>query len=381
MSSPPVQSSQHDYFLPPRFVGFSSLLSNKLRWLGSRFSERVNRIRLSRRPDTGVVMNFHRYLLIGLLAAVFAALIIPEPVLATHWTSGGATLRPNEPYQGVLTTFYLRVVNGASDYELIVTLVWVHFCWQQTTPTEDGYFFYDNDFPPTPYIPPGGYRDYPGAIQVPEDRSGSCSIHAKVTGRTTYENFYTTDFYGSINILVPAPLAVSISPNPNVGVAPLAVKFYTTVTGGVYPYTYSWTFGDGEISAQKDPLHTYTSSGTWTVTLVVVDSQSRQQSKTTTVTVSPSSSPSPTPTPSPGPTPPPPAPPFWQQYWYLILAAVGVAVAVPIVMRTVKASSAKTHPQPPAGQIPSPARQFCANCGAALSSSESFCSACGKASS
>ncbi len=336
-------------------------------------------------------MNHRIYVSIILVLAVLLISTGLEPARATHWASTVDTT-PDNVYQGVFTRFTVRVHNAASEI-LYVSKVWVHFCWQGKSDQSDwyatGYVFFESSL--GFQISPLGFYDFTGDIQVPEAISGSCVVIPQVTGRTALETFQTVTYCpdinnipascGSINILVPAPLAVSISPNPNVGVAPLKVQFYATVTGGVYPYTYSWTFGDGEISAQKDPLHTYTSSGTWTVTLVVVDSQSRQQSKTTTVTVSPSSSPSPTPTPSPGPTPPPPAPPFWQQYWYLILAAVGVAVAVPIVMRTVKASSAKTHPQPPAGQIPSPARQFCANCGAALSSSESFCSACGKASS
>jgi|GEM_PF-3103414 len=33
--------------------------------------------------------------------------------------------------------------------------------------------------------------------------------------------------------------------------------------------TYSWTFGDGDTSTDRDPIHTYTAGGTYTVTLIV----------------------------------------------------------------------------------------------------------------
>ena len=41
--------------------------------------------------------------------------------------------------------------------------------------------------------------------------------------------------------------------------------------GGASPYNWSWDFGDGNISYQQYPQHTYMQSGTYIVTLTVKD--------------------------------------------------------------------------------------------------------------
>jgi PKD repeat protein len=50
-----------------------------------------------------------------------------------------------------------------------------------------------------------------------------------------------------------------------------SIQFTPTVTGGFYPYTYEWTFGDGETSTEAEPIHIYNSEGNFTVTLKVTD--------------------------------------------------------------------------------------------------------------
>jgi len=51
------------------------------------------------------------------------------------------------------------------------------------------------------------------------------------------------------------------------GSAPLNVQFTDTSTGA--PTAWSWSFGDGGTSAEKNPVHQYTTLGTYTVTLTV----------------------------------------------------------------------------------------------------------------
>ena len=53
---------------------------------------------------------------------------------------------------------------------------------------------------------------------------------------------------------------------PRTGNLPLAVQFTNTSTGGT-PATWSWNFGDGGISAEKNPIHIYTAPGIYTVSL------------------------------------------------------------------------------------------------------------------
>jgi PKD repeat protein len=88
-----------------------------------------------------------------------------------------------------------------------------------------------------------------------------------------------------VTVTIP-PLQLAISRTPASGDYPLEVSFSSSVSGGVPPYSYSWTFGDGGTSAQANPVHTYEKSGTFVVTLVVHDSQSGEITKTTDVTVS-----------------------------------------------------------------------------------------------
>ena len=57
----------------------------------------------------------------------------------------------------------------------------------------------------------------------------------------------------------------SFTATPTSGVVPLAVKFEDTSTET--PTTWHWDFGDGETSAEQNPLHTYATAGTYTVTL------------------------------------------------------------------------------------------------------------------
>jgi PKD repeat protein len=79
--------------------------------------------------------------------------------------------------------------------------------------------------------------------------------------------------------------------------------------------TYSWNFGDGGTSKQKDPSHTYGGFGTYTVTLTVSnssgsDSVSKQftfSQPTDPPTATPTDNPTPTAPPTPLPTAPPPA--------------------------------------------------------------------------
>lgn len=54
------------------------------------------------------------------------------------------------------------------------------------------------------------------------------------------------------------------------GTAPLTVRFTDLSTGS--PTTWVWDFGDGMISADQDPVHTYRQPGTYTVTMKAIGS-------------------------------------------------------------------------------------------------------------
>ena len=68
----------------------------------------------------------------------------------------------------------------------------------------------------------------------------------------------------------PDRLAVSMTADPNQGIAPLDVSLSATITGGTQPYTYSWDFADETTSEESTPDHTF-QSGEFNVGLTVTD--------------------------------------------------------------------------------------------------------------
>lgn len=75
-------------------------------------------------------------------------------------------------------------------------------------------------------------------------------------------------------INIPHPVA-DFAANKFSGCAPLTVSFTSSATTSLpaqYPIVnYSWDFGDGITSTQKNPVHTYTDTSSFTVTLIITD--------------------------------------------------------------------------------------------------------------
>ncbi|MDF1562624.1 MAG: PKD domain-containing protein [Deltaproteobacteria bacterium] len=65
--------------------------------------------------------------------------------------------------------------------------------------------------------------------------------------------------------------SVSVSANPDKGIAPLTVAFTSSVSGGDAPLSFAWIFGDGSTSTLQNPSHTYATAGTYTAQLTVTD--------------------------------------------------------------------------------------------------------------
>jgi len=66
--------------------------------------------------------------------------------------------------------------------------------------------------------------------------------------------------------------------NITTGKAPLVVQFTDTTAQSVK--TWSWSFGDGGTSTEKNPVHTYTTAGTYTVALTGTNGQGLSATKT-----------------------------------------------------------------------------------------------------
>jgi len=84
---------------------------------------------------------------------------------------------------------------------------------------------------------------------------------ARATGTTVYTPGTST------RLDLAATSGAGFSADVTAGVAPLTVRFTDESTGD--PKSWSWKFGDGGTSAERNPTHTYTSPGTYTVTLTV----------------------------------------------------------------------------------------------------------------
>jgi PKD repeat protein len=66
-----------------------------------------------------------------------------------------------------------------------------------------------------------------------------------------------------------------------------SVQFGFTPSQGISPYRYSWNFGDGSVSSEKSPLHSYSSPGTYLSTITARDTAGKATTWTTTITVNP----------------------------------------------------------------------------------------------
>ena len=69
----------------------------------------------------------------------------------------------------------------------------------------------------------------------------------------------------------PPPLSVHIVTSPSAGTMPLTVSFTSDVSGGVPPYAYQWTLGDGSTSPAANTVHIYLTGGNFTVWLIASD--------------------------------------------------------------------------------------------------------------
>ena len=83
------------------------------------------------------------------------------------------------------------------------------------------------------------------------------------------------------------PPTVTASASTLEGVAPLEVHFTSSAAGGIPPYTYAWTFGDGGAASVPEVSHTFRTGGSFPVTLRVTDAALRSGSQTLSIAVDP----------------------------------------------------------------------------------------------
>jgi parallel beta-helix repeat protein len=93
------------------------------------------------------------------------------------------------------------------------------------------------------------------------------------------------DWYPLMNLWKISGLNATVSASPLGGYAALQVSFISSATGGVGPYSYSWSFGDNTVSQVQNVTHSYSENGTYIATLTVTDASSATGSNEVSITV------------------------------------------------------------------------------------------------
>ncbi|MEW6220865.1 MAG: PKD domain-containing protein [Thermodesulfobacteriota bacterium] len=115
-------------------------------------------------------------------------------------------------------------------------------------------------------------------------REGSYTV--RLTAVSPDGEAVTEEKAALIQVGHPSPL-VAFAMEPTAGMAPLTVAFRQ---GSLFADSYVWDFGDGAMSTEPAPVHTYTAPGTYSVLLVASGpggTDNRLQSEVVTVTAPP----------------------------------------------------------------------------------------------
>jgi len=107
-----------------------------------------------------------------------------------------------------------------------------------------------------------------------------------VTNSGTYTKSDYTLAAGNVDVIIDVDsnkpsiidLVANFTGDPLTGIIEFAVQFTDTSTGE--PVTWSWDFGDGEISSEQNPLHTYKVAGVYTVTLQIFNEAAGSDTET-----------------------------------------------------------------------------------------------------
>ncbi len=110
-----------------------------------------------------------------------------------------------------------------------------------------------------------------GSASIAQDASHAYTIAGTYTvGLTVTDAVGVSVSTTSITINVYPSLGVVASATPLSGQARLKVTFVAAAIGGLGPFTYSWSFGDGATGTGPNVAHTY-KAGTYQPTLTVHD--------------------------------------------------------------------------------------------------------------
>lgn len=200
---------------------------------------------------------------------------------STYCTDDTLSSSPDNGYTTLSASFSFLYTN-VDPNSLTINSFTVTYSWKSSSVNLGG-----------ASIPGGGSTYTFTDSEVLPSSAQTASVSVSVNGKDSADWFASTCNYGpstfTVNQLPPSP-TVTATANPTTGTSPLSVSFTATVSGGLAPFTYAWTFGDGTSGAGESATHSYGSSGTFTAQVVVTDSLGRSGSNSVTITVTQSTS-------------------------------------------------------------------------------------------
>lgn len=201
-------------------------------------------------------------MVVGMLA--FSALVVIDEASAEWIPYAEVSMSPRTAYTDYPAEFVFEVTNTKSE-TIQISDFDVHFEWQA-----EG-FVYDL-LDGSLGISSGSSEEFQLNIIVPEIEPQIYTATIFIYGQAIGDWYPSTGTWVKSLSLVNVPeLTVGINANPTTGIEPVYVDFASYVTGGIQPYTYKWTFGDGTTSKLANPVHQYTCDGAYTAVLVVKD--------------------------------------------------------------------------------------------------------------
>jgi len=123
-----------------------------------------------------------------------------------------------------------------------------------------------------------------GATSAVQSPGHTYSAAGTYTATLTVRDSSGQTSTATARVIVSPSLGATSSATPTSGDAPLAVAFTGGSTGGLAPFSYTWTFGDGSTSASLSPSHTYSAAGTYTAGFSVTDAN-RMKVSATAITI------------------------------------------------------------------------------------------------
>ena len=122
--------------------------------------------------------------------------------------------------------------------------------------------------------------------------TGNPSLHTYTSSGSYNVTVTVTDANGNVSyssqaVTVAAVPTVSFTYGPMAPETSSLVTFNARTTGGVGSFTFSWSFGDGNLSVINPASHTYSTPGSFTVTLTATDSDGVNASLSQVIIVAP----------------------------------------------------------------------------------------------